>query len=109
VLVGEVAKRQAITGPDRTFRSVRRDIGEDWKTETSTASSRRLRRSAHTHVDDAERDVVATWVTRQERHMGGGRQCIRNQVGQIWPAQCPGTNWVGCLVIVWWVGAMFGS
>jgi len=33
VLVGEVAKRQAITNPDRTIRSVKRHMGEDWKTE----------------------------------------------------------------------------
>ena len=28
VLVGEVAKRQAITNPDRTFRSIKRHMGE---------------------------------------------------------------------------------
>jgi molecular chaperone DnaK len=33
VLVGEVAKRQAITNPDRTIRSVKRHMGEDWKTD----------------------------------------------------------------------------
>ena len=43
VLVGEVAKRQAITNPDRTFRSVKRFMGRsDW---TSTARSTRPRRS----------------------------------------------------------------
>jgi molecular chaperone DnaK len=31
VLVGEVAKRQAITNPDRTFRSIKRHMGESWK------------------------------------------------------------------------------
>src|SRR5436305_12091243 len=30
VLVGEVAKRQAITNPDRTIRSVKRQIGTNW-------------------------------------------------------------------------------
>jgi molecular chaperone DnaK len=30
VLVGEVAKRQAITNPDRTFRSVKREMGKSW-------------------------------------------------------------------------------
>ena len=30
VLVGEVAKRQAITNPDRTIRSVKRRMGTDW-------------------------------------------------------------------------------
>ena len=33
VLVGEVAKRQAITNPGRTIRSVKRHMGTDWKTE----------------------------------------------------------------------------
>ncbi|MDX6207868.1 MAG: molecular chaperone DnaK, partial [Frankiales bacterium] len=31
VLVGEVAKRQAVTNPDRTIRSVKRHMGTDWK------------------------------------------------------------------------------
>ena len=30
VLVGEVAKRQAITNPERTFRSIKRHIGSSW-------------------------------------------------------------------------------
>ena len=30
VLVGEVAKRQAITNPERTIRSVKRHVGTDW-------------------------------------------------------------------------------
>lgn len=30
VLVGEVAKRQAVTNPDRTIRSVKREIGSTW-------------------------------------------------------------------------------
>jgi len=30
-LVGEVAKRQAITNPDRTFRSIKRHMGTTWK------------------------------------------------------------------------------
>ena len=30
VLVGEVAKRQAITNPDRTIRSVKRHMGTRW-------------------------------------------------------------------------------
>ena len=30
VLVGEVAKRQAITNPDRTIRSVKRQMGTSW-------------------------------------------------------------------------------
>ncbi len=33
VLVGEVAKRQAITNPDRTIASVKRHVGTNWTTE----------------------------------------------------------------------------
>src|SRR6266550_8871438 len=34
ILVGEVAKRQAITNPDRTVRSVKREMGrKDWSVE----------------------------------------------------------------------------
>src|SRR6266699_1101226 len=33
VLVGEVAKRQAITNPDRTVRSVKRHMGTSWNIE----------------------------------------------------------------------------
>ena len=33
VLVGEVAKRQAVTNVDRTIRSVKRHMGTDWKVE----------------------------------------------------------------------------
>src|SRR4249919_1595702 len=31
VLVGEIAKRQAVTNVDRTIRSVKRHMGTDWK------------------------------------------------------------------------------
>jgi molecular chaperone DnaK len=33
VLVGEVAKRQSITNPDKTIRSVKRHMGTDWSVE----------------------------------------------------------------------------
>ncbi|MGI5951319.1 MAG: molecular chaperone DnaK [Brooklawnia sp.] len=33
VLTGEVAKRQAVTNPDRTIRSVKRHMGTSWSTE----------------------------------------------------------------------------
>ena len=44
VLVGEVAKRQAITNPDRTIRSVKRHMGTPGPS-TSTASATPPRRS----------------------------------------------------------------
>src|SRR5450432_4384191 len=33
VLVGEVAKRQAVTNPDRTIRSVKREMGTNWSVD----------------------------------------------------------------------------
>jgi molecular chaperone DnaK len=33
ILVGEVAKRQAITNPDRTIRSIKREMGTPWSQE----------------------------------------------------------------------------
>ena len=32
-MVGEVAKRQAITNPDHTVRSIKRHMGTDWSIE----------------------------------------------------------------------------
>ena len=46
VLVGEIAKRQAVTNADRTIRSVKRHMGTDWRPTTSTARSTTRRRSA---------------------------------------------------------------
>ena len=38
VLTGEVAKRQAVTNPDRTLASVKRHIGTNWKAEIDAKS-----------------------------------------------------------------------
>ena len=46
ILVGEVAKRQAITNPDRTIRSVKRQMGDKGWGSTSTARGGPRRRSA---------------------------------------------------------------
>ena len=43
-LVGQVAKRQAVTNPDRTIISIKRQMGSDYKV-TSTASPTPRRRS----------------------------------------------------------------
>lgn len=40
ILVGEVAKRQAVTNPDRTIRSVKRHMGTDWTTQIDGKSYR---------------------------------------------------------------------
>jgi molecular chaperone DnaK len=70
VLVGEVAKRQAITNPDHTVRSVKRHMGTDWKIDidekTYTAqeiSARilmKLKRDAESYLGGTVTDAVIT-------------------------------------------------
>ena len=70
VLVGEVAKRQAITNPDHTVRSIKRHMGTDWsididgKDVTSQEISARilmkLKRDAESYLGDTVTEAVIT-------------------------------------------------
>jgi len=71
VLVGEVAKRQAITNPDRTFRSIKRHMGEAWKSEDidgknytpqeiSARTLMKLKRDAEAFLGDTVTQAVIT-------------------------------------------------
>jgi molecular chaperone DnaK len=70
VLVGEVAKRQAVTNIDRTIRSVKRHMGTDWKTriddKTFTAQQisafvlQKLKRDAEAYLGETVTDAVIT-------------------------------------------------
>ena len=70
VLVGEVAKRQSITNPDRTVRSVKRHMGTDWsididgKAYTRRRSRARmlgkLKRDAEAYLGDTVNQAVIT-------------------------------------------------
>ncbi len=70
VLVGEVAKRQAVTNPDRTIRSVKRHMGTDWtididgKSQTPQQISafilQKLKRDAEAYLGEPVSDAVIT-------------------------------------------------
>jgi molecular chaperone DnaK len=70
VLVGEVAKRQAITNPDRTIRSVKRHMGQSWTIdidgkkynaqEISARVLQKLKRDAEAYLGDSVTQAVIT-------------------------------------------------
>jgi molecular chaperone DnaK len=70
VLVGETAKRQAVTNVDRTIASVKRHMGTDWKTEVDgkkytpqEISARilgKLKRDAEQYLGEDVTDAVVT-------------------------------------------------
>ncbi|GAA2737975.1 molecular chaperone DnaK [Pedococcus aerophilus] len=71
VLVGEIAKRQAVTNVDRTIRSVKRHIGTDWKSaeidgkaytaqEISARILQKLKRDAESYLGEDVTDAVIT-------------------------------------------------
>src|SRR4249919_513375 len=70
VLVGEVAKRQAITNPDRTIRSVKRHMGTSWSIdidgkkytsqEISARTLMKLKRDAEAYLGDTVTQAVIT-------------------------------------------------
>jgi molecular chaperone DnaK len=70
VLVGEVAKRQAVTNPDRTIRSVKREMGTSWTVdieakkytpqEISARVLMKLKRDAEAYLGETIADAVIT-------------------------------------------------
>ena len=71
VLVGEVAKRQAITNHDRTFRSIKRFMGQNWHSEDidgknytpeeiSARTLMKVKRDAEAYLGDTVTQAVIT-------------------------------------------------
>jgi molecular chaperone DnaK len=70
VLVGEVAKRQAVTNVDRTIRSVKRHMGTDWKVKIDDKNYRtqqisafvlqKLKRDAEAYLGEQVTNAVIT-------------------------------------------------
>src|SRR5215213_7839441 len=71
VLVGEIAKRQAVTNADRTIRSVKRHMGTDWASddidgkkynaqEISARILQKLKRDAEAYLGETVTDAVIT-------------------------------------------------
>src|SRR5690606_2576259 len=89
VLVGEVAKRQAVTNVDRTIRSVKREMGTDWKTtidgkdfnpqQLSAFVLQKLKRDAEAYLGETVTDAVITVPAYFSDHQ---RQATK-EAGQI--------------------------
>ena len=90
VLVGEVAKRQAITNPDRTFRSIKSKMGQSWKSddidgkkytpqEISARTLMKLKRDAEAYLGD----VVTQAVITVPAYFDDAQRTATKEAGQI--------------------------
>src|SRR5438445_387875 len=89
VLVGEVAKRQAITNPERTIRSVKRHMGTSWSVdidgkqytaqEISARILQKLKRDAESYLGDTVTQAVVTVPA----YFGDSQRQATKEAGQI--------------------------
>src|SRR3989454_8063740 len=89
VLVGEVAKRQAITNPDRTIRSVKREMGTSWSTEidgkkyTPQEISARILQKLKRDAEAFLSDTVAQAVVTVPAYFDDAQRQATKEAGQI--------------------------
>jgi molecular chaperone DnaK len=89
ILVGEVAKRQAITNPDRTIRSIKREMGTDHKVEIdgkrwspqeiSARILMKLKADAEQYLGDKVNEAVITVPA----YFGDAQRQATKEAGQI--------------------------
>jgi molecular chaperone DnaK len=89
ILVGEVAKRQAITNPDRTVRSVKRQMGTNWSLnvdnkrwtpqEVSAQILMKLKRDAEAYLGDKVTQAVVTVPA----YFGDAQRQATKEAGEI--------------------------
>ena len=89
VLVGDVAKRQAITNPERTIRSVKRHMGTDWSIEVddkeytaqeiSARILQKLKRDAEAYLGAPVTEAVITVPA----YFGDAQRQATKEAGQI--------------------------
>ncbi|RKR89135.1 molecular chaperone DnaK [Micromonospora pisi] len=89
VLVGEVAKRQAVTNPDRTIRSVKREVGTNWSVdidgkkytpqEISARTLMKLKRDAEAYLGERITDAVITVPA----YFNDGQRQATKEAGEI--------------------------
>ena len=89
VLVGEQAKRQAITNPDRTIRSVKRQMGTDWtidvdgKSFTPQEISARILQKLKADAEAYLGEPVTKAVITVPAYFGDAQRQATKEAGQI--------------------------
>jgi molecular chaperone DnaK len=89
ILVGEVAKRQAITNPDRTIRSIKREMGKDTKRDidgkgwTPQEISARILMKLKTDAESYLSDKVTEAVITVPAYFDDAQRQATKEAGQI--------------------------